>query len=58
MKLAFLEENIITRFCVPIKITTDSAKDFRSMALNDFYFKYGIVLSHSLNYYPQGNGLA
>jgi hypothetical protein len=28
------------------------------MALNEFFFKYGIVLSHSSNYYPQGNGLA
>jgi hypothetical protein len=25
---------------------------------NEFFFKYGIVLSHSSNYYPQGNGLA
>ena len=23
-----------------------------------FLFKYGIILSHSSNYYPQGNGLA
>jgi hypothetical protein len=27
------------------------------MVLNDFFFKYGIILSHSSNYYPQGNGL-
>jgi transposase InsO family protein len=56
--MKFLEEKIITRFSVPTKITTDNAKDFISMVLNEFCFKYGIVLSHSSNYYPQGNGLA
>jgi hypothetical protein len=56
--MKFLEEKIITRFGIPTKITTDNAKDFSSMALNEFCFKYGIVLSHSSNYYPQGNGLA
>jgi hypothetical protein len=55
--MKFLEENIITRFGVPAKITIDNAKDFRSVVLNEFCFKYGIVLSHSSNYYPQGNGL-
>jgi hypothetical protein len=54
----FLEEQIITRFGVPSKITTHNAKAFSSHALVEFCFKYGIVLSHSSNYYPQGNGLA
>ena len=36
----------------------DNANSFSLMALNEFYFKYGIVLSHSSNYYPQGNELA
>jgi transposase InsO family protein len=54
----FLEDRIITRFGIPSKITTDNAKDFKSHALVEFFFKYGIVLSHSSNYYPQGNGLA
>ena len=26
--------------------------------MNNFFFNHGIVLSHSFNYYPQGNGLA
>jgi transposase InsO family protein len=55
--MKFLEEKIITRFGVPAKINTDNAKDFSSVVLNEFCFKYGIVLSHSSNYYPQGNGL-
>jgi hypothetical protein len=50
--MKFLEETIITIFVVPAKITTDNAKDFSSMALNEFFFKYGIILSHSSNYYP------
>jgi transposase InsO family protein len=56
--MKFLEEKIINRFGVPAKITIDNTKAFISMALNEFFFKYGIVLSHSSNYYPQGNGLA
>jgi transposase InsO family protein len=54
----FLADRIITRFVVPSKITTDNAKAFTSTDLSNFCFNYGIVLSHSSNYYPQGNGLA
>jgi hypothetical protein len=54
----FLEDRIITRFGVPTKITTDNAKSFSSTELSSFCFKYGIILSRSSNYYPQGNGLA
>jgi hypothetical protein len=56
--MTFLEDRIITRFGAPSKITTDNAKAFSSYALVEFCFKYGIILSHSSNYYPQGNGLA
>jgi transposase InsO family protein len=56
--MKFLEERIITRFGVPSKITTDNAKAFSSHALEEFCFKYDIFLSHSSNYYPQGNKLA
>jgi transposase InsO family protein len=52
-----LEDKIITRFGVPTKIAIDNAKAFSSTELSSFCFKYGIVLSHSSNYYPQGNGL-
>ena len=54
----FLEDKIITRFGVPSKITNDNAKAFSSTEMSSFYFKYGIIISHSSNYYPQGNGLA
>jgi hypothetical protein len=52
-----LEEIIVTRFCVPTKITTDNAKEFNSTDLSSFGFDYGNVLSHSSNYYQQENGL-
>jgi transposase InsO family protein len=55
--MEFLEENIITHFRVPTNIITDNAKAFNSLELSTFCFNYGIVLSHSSNYYPQGNGL-
>jgi len=54
----FLEERIITRFDVLAKITTYNAKAFILVALNEFCFKYVIILSHSSNYYPQGSELA
>eukprot|EP00253_Pinus_taeda_P027279 PITA_27279 len=54
----FIENNIVTRFGVPTNITTDNAKAFSSSEFSSFCFKYGIVLSHPSNYYPQGNGLA
>ena len=54
----FLEDKIITRFGVFAKMTTDNAKDFSLVAMSSFCFKYDIILSHSSNYYPQGNGLA
>ena len=54
----FLEDKIITRFSVPARIITDNGPCFVSSEMSSFYFKYGIILSHSSNYYPQGNGLA
>ena len=52
----FLEDKIITRFGVPARIIMDNG--FVSSEMPSFCFKYGISLSHSSNYYPQGNGLA
>jgi transposase InsO family protein len=54
----FLENRIITRFRVPSKIVIDNAKDFCLAEMSSFCFKYGIILSHASDYYPQGNGQA
>lgn len=51
----FLDEKIITRFGVLAKIVTDNAKAFESMDLTSLCNKYGVILSHSFHYYPQGN---
>ena len=48
----FIEDKIITRFGIPLKITTDNAKAFSSIEMTSFCFKYGITLSHSSYYYP------
>ncbi|XP_059066846.1 uncharacterized protein LOC131858024 [Cryptomeria japonica] len=54
----FLKENILTRFGLPWKIVIDNAPNFSSEELNIFYYDHGIILSHSLDYYLQGNGQA
>eukprot|EP00253_Pinus_taeda_P002057 PITA_02057 len=40
----FIENNIITRFGVPAKITTDNAKAFNSAKFSSFCFKYAYQL--------------
>lgn len=54
----FLEDKIITRFGVSSKITVDNGPAFSFGHFLAFCLKYGIILTHSSNYYPQGNGLA
>ena len=56
--IAFLIENIISRFGIPNYIVFDNAKYFSSIKMTEFALEYGIKLKHSANYYPQGNGLA
>jgi len=54
----FILENIIIRFGVLVKLITDNAMCFRSGEFVDFCNKYGIDLSHTSPYHPQGNGQA
>jgi ribonuclease HI len=55
--ISFLED-ILARFGCPSKIVTDNASPFRSEPLVKFCEQFGISLTHSTPYYPQGNGLA
>jgi transposase InsO family protein len=48
----FLEDNILTKFSVPQRFTTDNASVFRSVELLSFCSQYGITLAHASNYYP------
>jgi len=54
----FLQQNIISCFSVLVSLVFDNATYFLSLKLNEFSLQNGIVLKHSSNYYPQGNGLA
>ena len=54
----FLQENIMTRFGVPISLVFDNASYFSSVKITNFYYEKGIKLHYLDNYYPQGNGLA
>ena len=51
-------ENIMSRFGCPQKLVTDNAMAFKSAKMYKFFQQYGIELTHSTPYYPQGNGLA
>ena len=53
----FLERNIIYRFGVPHRITSDNAKAFKSNKMVKFMAKYKIQWNYSTGYYPQANGL-
>jgi transposase InsO family protein len=55
--IQFLESNILSRFGCPRRIITDNVVAFKSKKLVKFCTDYGITLSHSTTYYPQGNGL-
>ena len=54
----FINENILVRFGVPIKLVMDNASYFSLIEITNFYFEYGITIGHSSHYFPQGNGQA
>lgn len=51
----FITTNILTRFCCPKRIVSDNAMSFRSDEYEYFCNKYGIQISYSSPYHPQGN---
>ena len=53
----FLEENIFSKFGCPMKIITDNAQGFNSFRFIKKIQTYNVILSHSMAYHPQGNGL-
>ena len=48
----------MTRFGTPSKIVTDNAQKISSREIQLYCYDHGVHLSHSLNYFPQGNGQA
>lgn len=55
--MEYLEEKLINCFRVPTKIIIDNVEAFSFIELSTFCCGCGFALSHSSNYYPQGNGL-
>ena len=54
----FLQENIMTRFRVPISLVFYNVSYISSIKLAEFANEKGMKLHYSANYYPHGNGLA
>ena len=54
--IAFLIENIITRFSVPQRLIMDNGRNFKGKEIKAFCKKFHIIQSFSSVYYPQGNG--
>jgi transposase InsO family protein len=52
-----LEGNILSRFGCPRRIIIDNDVAFKYKKIVKFCNDYGITLSYSTTYYPQGNGL-
>ena len=53
---SFLENNIFSRFGLPLEIITDNGPAFISTKLTQFLAKLGVKNFTSSAYYPQGNG--
>ena len=53
----FLQDNIMTRFGVPISLVFDNASYFSPIKLTEFANEKGMKLHYFSTYYPQGNGL-
>lgn len=54
--ITFLERNLIYRFGIPHRITSDNAKAFKSDRMHRFMEKYKIKWNYSTGYYPHANG--
>ncbi|XP_073367707.1 uncharacterized protein [Aegilops tauschii subsp. strangulata] len=55
--IKFLERNIIYRFGIPHRITSNNTKAFKSNKMYKFMEKYKIKWNYSTGYYPQANGV-
>ena len=54
--ISFLENNIFSRFGLPLEIIIDNGPTFISAKLTQFLAKLGVKNFTSSTYYPQGNG--
>jgi transposase InsO family protein len=56
--ISFFENNIFSRFGLPLEIITDNGPAFISAKMAQFLAKLGVKHFTSSAYYPQGNGHA
>eukprot|EP00253_Pinus_taeda_P004642 PITA_04642 len=56
--IEFIDQFIITTFCVPNALVFYNSSYFSGNSMFEFAIKRGFKLKYSANYYPQGNGLA
>jgi transposase InsO family protein len=56
--ISFLENNIFSRFGLPLEIIIDNGTTFISAKMTQFLAKLGVKHFPSSAYYPQGNGQA
>ena len=56
--ISFLENNIFSKFGLPLEIITNNGPTFISANLTQFLAKLGVKHFTSSAYYPQGNGQA
>jgi transposase InsO family protein len=56
--ISFLENNIFSRFGLPLEIITDNGPTFIYAKLTQFLATLGVKHFTSSAYYPQGNGQA
>ena len=56
--IEFIDQFIITRFGLPNMLIFDNASYFSRNSIVEFALKRYFKLTYSINYYPQGNGLA
>ena len=47
----FIKENNMVRLGVSTKVAMDNATYFSSIEIIEFYFRYGIKISHSSDYF-------
>ena len=48
----FLQENIMTRFGIPISLVFNNTSYFSFVKITDFSYEKGIKFHNSANYYP------
>lgn len=56
--IQFLKDNMLSQFGFPEKFITNNSYDFMGPIFTKFRRECGILMGHTSNFYPQGNGLA